>query len=392
MSNTIQIETLIVKFLTKEADLDELRQLELWLNNPKNEAFFKEYVKANALAHMSTNQYDIEEAKDTIALRIRRERNFLYRIRKSKNRFKYSAAAAILAGVLTITYFFEKNSSEPSIEVSASPSINTHIQPGTSKAVLTLGNGSNIALEKGDTYQTQNMNTNGEQLIYKNKEQSSAEPVFNYLTIPRGGQFFVVLSDGTQIWLNSESRIKYPVSFNKGETRTVELVYGEAYFDVSPAVEHHGSKFKVLNDAQEIEVLGTAFNVKAYKDETTIYTTLVEGKVRINTDGSGQNLLPDQQASLDLNTNDLTVSKVDIKAETSWKNGIFSFENKSLKDIMRVLSRWYDVQVVFENKALESIKFKGTLNKDQSIDEILSIMKSTSINNYQITDKTITLN
>ena len=100
------------------------------------------------------------------------------------------------------------------------------------------------------------------------------------------------MSDGTQVWLNSESQLKYPVNFIKGQTRQVELVYGEAYFDVSPSVEHNGAKFKVFNQSQEVEVLGTEFNVKAYKDETNIYTTLVEGRVVIDNGALKQSLLP----------------------------------------------------------------------------------------------------
>ena len=170
------------------------------------------------------------------------------------------------------------------------------------------------------------------------------------------------------------------------------MVYGEAYFDVSPSSEHQGSKFKVLNKSQEIEVLGTEFNVKAYQDETNIYTTLVEGVVSVSSDNESQILTPGQQTNLDVSNKNLTVSKVNVYSEISWKEGIFSFRGKSLKNIMVVLSRWYDMDVSFENKDLEQIKFKGVLSKDQSIEEILLAIKATGIiKNYEINNKEILL-
>ncbi|MEC3908496.1 FecR family protein [Tamlana sp. 2201CG12-4] len=297
------------------------------------------------------------------------------------------AASIIL--LLGIAYFYQQGF----FSGRATPTVvdTNVITPGVDKATLTLEDGSVIELDKGNTYQAQNVNSNGEQIVYTDKEQNTTEIKYNYLTIPRGGQFFIKLSDGTQIWLNSESQLKYPVNFIKGQTRQVELVYGEAYFDVSPSTEHHGDKFKVLNQSQEIEVLGTEFNVKAYKDETNIYTTLVEGHVVIDNGNTKHDLLPDQQSNLNTQNNTIAIAKVDVNPEISWKNGIFSFKEKSLKEIMKVISRWYDIDVVFENKELESIKFKGILDKQQGIDRILSIMKSSTINNYEIKDKTIIL-
>ena len=199
------------------------------------------------------------------------------------------------------------------------------------------------------------------------------------------------MSDGTEVWLNSETQLKYPVNFVKGQTREVELVYGEAYFDVSPSTEHGGSKFRVMNNAQEVEVLGTEFNIKAYRDDTNVYTTLVEGKVVVGNGDLEQYLTPNQQSNINLENNSIKVTVVDVDVETSWKNGIFSFKGMPLKNIMKVISRWYDVDVVFENKELESIKFKGVLDKYQSVEEILNIMTSSTINNYEIKDKTIIL-
>ena len=309
---------------------------------------------------------------------------------KKKLQFWKYAAAAIFIGLITTTYVFKSNTSNTPLEVT--PRIVNTIVPGKDKATLTLEDGSLISLEKGASFKTKNANSNGEQIVYQNAKSNPSVIKYNYLTIPRGGQFSLKLSDGTEVWLNSESQLKYPVRFIEEETREVELVYGEAYFDVSPSTNHKGAKFKVLNNTQEIEVLGTEFNIKAYKDEVNIYTTLVEGKVAINTPNLKQLLTPNQQSILDTQNNTLSVIKVDVLEVISWKEGVFSFINKPLKDIMKVLSRWYDIDIIFENKELESVEFIGTLNKNQSIDEVLSIMKSFSLNNYEIKGDTIILN
>jgi ferric-dicitrate binding protein FerR (iron transport regulator) len=308
---------------------------------------------------------------------------------KKKVQFWKYAAAAIFIGLISTTYVFRNNITNTPLEVT--PTIVNAIVPGTDKATLTLEDGSVVVLEKGAAFKTKNANSNGEEIVYQSAKSNASAIKYNYLTIPRGGQYFVKLSDGTQVWLNSESQLKYPVNFIEGETRKVELVYGEAYFDVSPSTNHKGVKFKVINSAQEVEVLGTEFNIKAYKDEASIYTTLVEGKVVVGNGIFKQNLIPNQQSIVDTLKDTLSVIKVDVKGEISWKDGVFSFVDKPLIDIMKVISRWYDVDIIFENKELESLEFMGALNKNQSIEEILSIMKSYSINNFEIKDKTITL-
>ena len=308
---------------------------------------------------------------------------------KKKVQFWKYAAAAIFIGLISTTYVFRNNITNTPLEVT--PTIVNAIVPGTDKATLTLEDGSVVVLEKGAAFKTKNANSNGEEIVYQSAKSNASAIKYNYLTTPRGGQYFVKLSDGTQVWLNSESQLKYPIHFIEGETRKVELVYGEAYFDVSPSTNHKGVKFKVINSAQEVEVLGTEFNIKAYKDEANIYTTLVEGKVVVGNGIFKQNLIPNQQSIVDTLNDTLSVIKVDVKGEISWKDGVFSFVDKPLIDIMKVISRWYDVDIIFENKELESLEFMGALNKNQSIEEILSIMKSYSINNFEIKEKTIIL-
>ena len=383
----IKIKKLIVKFLAKEANLKELRQLELWIRNPENEHLFKEYFKANHYANKVLKTYDLETAKKNILQQINRRKA------KSNYIFKY-AVAATLALILTTTYFFGDSFFNTTDKDVVSPPIfnaNT-IEYGKDKAVLTLENGSQIALEKGNSIQTQNATSDGKVLVYQNKAKQIVELVYNQLTVPRGGQFVVELSDGTKVWLNSESQLKYPVSFINGQSREVELAYGEAYFDVSPSSKHKGAKFKVFNQFQEIDVLGTEFNIKAYKGESNVYTTLVEGKISVSIDNKNLGLKPNQQLDLDINNNTSAIKTVDVYNEVSWKDGVFSFESKTLEEVMKVFSRWYDVEIVFKNNSIKNEEFVGILRKNKNLETILKSFKNYGvIKNFEIEDKKVVL-
>jgi transmembrane sensor len=297
--------------------------------------------------------------------------------------YKYAAAVSVIL-LFSLSYLFFFQNETP---VKNPVVVNVPIEIGNSKATLTLEDGSKIALEKGSNYKTSNVNSNGEHIIYDSKGKIASVVIgSNFLTIPRGGQFFIQLADGTKVWLNSESQLKYPVAFVDGEVRKVELVYGEAYFEVSPSTAHKGSKFEVFTKKQTVQVIGTQFNIKAYNDENNIYTTLVEGKVAVNIPpNKKQMLVPKEQSDFNLLTNSINVSKVDVYSSVAWKEGFFSFRTMPLKEIMKVLSRWYNVDVTFENKKLENVKFNGVLRKDQDIREILTTIKTTkSINAYEV--------
>lgn len=379
------IENRLVKYLMNAANIEDLEVITNWLKNNQNKQLFEEYVRTNYAMDFSTSEFDTKNAKKEYLLKIRRDRKRVYAFKTYKV-LKYAAAVVMVFG---LGYFFQKTSFSTSID-SAPVIVNNSIAPGTNKVTLTLEDGSQIALEKGESIQTQSANSNGDEIIYKAGQPIKKEIAYNFLTIPRGGQFFLKLSDGTQVWLNSESQLKYPVSFVDGQTRQVELIYGEAYFDVTPSSENKGSKFVVLNDAQEVEVLGTEFNIKAYKDETNVYTTLVEGKVAIVYDGKTQNLTPSLQSKLNTLSNTVSVAHVDVKSEISWKEGVFSFRRTSLEEIMKVLSRWYDMDVEFVNPVLKKEGFNGVLSKDQNIEDILKIIQNFGIiESYEIKNKKI---
>lgn len=389
MKDIFQISKLLIKKKLKV--LTDSEKLEL--KDHKEKYSFLKDIKIGQLADKIDNLSEIDNKKAWKSIKAKyQERNEEPVISIAKRPwFKYAAASIVIA-FLSTTFFLHRNVvSNKSVEISPEIVKNDieSFKPGTDKATLTLGDGESIVLGKGTSVRTHHAKSNGEEIVYESNKKNISKVEYNYLTIPRGGQFSIKLSDGTKVWLNSETQLKFPVAFVEGETRQVELVYGEAYFEVSPSTAHKGAHFEVYNMKQKVEVVGTEFNIKAYNDESNIYTTLVTGKVNVEIENKKLKLVPNEQLNLDLKNNTSIIKTVDVYNEISWKEGVFSFKGKSLKEIMKVISRWYDVDVIFENKKLESLEFKGSLDKKQSLKEILSIMKSTTINSYEIKDKTL---
>ncbi|MFS4455686.1 FecR family protein [Maribacter sp. 2304DJ31-5] len=378
---TKRIEKIIVKFLNKEITAEELTILDFWLRNEHNAPFFNEFVKTHYITMVSMDKFDLEKAKLSVKEK-RRDNRRKTLVRK----ISLYAAAAVAIILITLPMVPKELRTDPQIPAVI---LQQTIIPGTDKAILTLENGHQVVLGKGKKHNLAHRISTGEILIYEAAEEHSNKVEYNYLTIPRGGEYFVQLSDGTKVWLNSESQLKYPVAFVDDQPREVELLYGEAYFEVSSASEHGGAEFKVITQNQTVQVLGTQFNIRAYREEPQINTTLIEGSVLVNAPTRSTLLQPGEQLRFNIETSGMEVSEVDVYSEISWKDGIFSFKGKPLKQIMKTLSRWYDVDVVFTNKELEQVRFKGVLRKNQNINEILSVIKSNAINNYEINDKTI---
>ncbi|RYC50358.1 FecR family protein [Flagellimonas olearia] len=380
------IETLIVKFLANEANRDELLALEEWVKKNPNAPKFVEHIKVNVAVNRIMDNYDAQHTKTVLINHIDQKQAHIRRKQRTSI-LKYAALLILALGlgyVLTQQVFDENGKqSKPVI-------VDNQIQVGSDRAILTLEDGSKVTLEKGANYQSQNATSNGEEIVYA--QTTVTETAFNTITVPRGGQFFVQLSDGTKVWLNAESQLRYPVSFPTDHPRTVDLVYGEAYFEVAPSTENNGTQFQVNHFEQTIEVLGTQFNVKAYKDETKVRTTLVEGRVALEVQGRTSTLGPGFQAVWDRQVGTLSTAQVDVYDQISWKEGVFSFNRMALGEIMKVLSRWYDMEAVFEDPKLAQQGFTGALGREQEITEILDNIKDFDmIETYAIKGNTITL-
>lgn len=377
-----KIENIIINYLNRSSSAGELHQLTEWLADAKNEKVFDDYVKAHFRMTMAVNEADVDALKASLQKEMS-AKGRVVQLPLPKSKYGW-AAAAVVAFFLVTPIFFDKSEDSATTPIGV---VDNQIQPGTDKAVLTLADGEDVNLGKGKTYVGANANSQGEHLIYKNgvSDNGTNEMAYNYLTIPRGGEFFVQLSDGTQIWLNSESRLKYPVAFAEGQVREVELLYGEAYFDVSPSTAHKGSRFKVLHNTQQIEVLGTEFNLKAYYDEPTVETTLVEGAVAIQSQETNEQMVPNQQYVYHLVSGRGQMnSNVNVYNVTSWRKGVFIFQNKSLDEVCRLLARWYDVDFTINNQDLKKIVLSGSVSKEQNIESILLTIKNLKGIEYEI--------
>ena len=380
-----KIQKLIVKYLSKEANIYEIEELDRWLIKKGNIAIFNNYVQTDYYTSIFLTKYNLQTAKSRIQMRIR-----LIEKRNKLERFKKLAFAASVSLLIGISLFNQFNFDQTKM-------INDPIVIGTDKAVLTLENGDQVILEKGKKFQNNNINSNGIELSYSTKNRSSINFVdekiaSNFLTVPRGGQFSLNLEDGTKVLLNSDSKIKYPVKFIKGKKRQVELLYGEAFFEVSSSKNNNDSEFIVSTKTQKINVIGTKFNIKAYNEDDIVTTTLVEGKVKVENGKNQILLLPNQQSKVDSKSTNIIVSDIDVFQQISWISGLFSFNDTSLENIMNTLSRWYDLEFVFKSANKKNLIFSGILERTKSIEDILFIIEKTSSSNeinFKIVDKVI---
>lgn len=301
------------------------------------------------------------------------------------------AVASVVILITAAVLFFQQE--QPRALVEKKHQI-VRIIPGGNKAVLTLADGSEISLTDAKDGQLASQSgititkTKDGQLIYNidktNASNASTESIgFNTISTPRGGYYQVNLPDGTKVWLNAASSLRYPTSF-AGAERKVELE-GEGYFEVA---HHVDMPFRVVSRGQVVEVLGTHFNINAYSDEADIRTTLLEGSVKVNTEVAATLLKPGEQ-SINYQAR-LRKEEVITEDIVAWKNNEFVFNNEKLGGIMRKISRWYDVDVVCPPE-LEDMKFNGVLPRQRSIKGVLKIMESTESVHFKFEGRRITV-
>ncbi len=307
--------------------------------------------------------------------------------KKYRRLFPRWAAAAVLAVVATTgLLLLSKLSKKPAADSNA---VNAAaIAPADNKAVLTLGNGSRIVLEQtanGAIAQqggTKIIKLNNGRLLYQNQqsEDPSTAVSFNTLSTPRGGRIQLVLPDGTAVWLNSASSLKYPAVFT-GTERMVELT-GEAYFEVAANVKQ---PFKVKLNGVVIDVLGTRFNIHAYSDEPIITTTLVQGKVRVTDQLASKEkaciLIPGEQAVASAEA--FVTQRADLEQVLSWKNGLFIFEDRKLPDILREMSRWYDIDIEFRTP-ITGERYGGIINRNSTLPKVLELLQQNGIHHFKL--------
>ncbi|NII28453.1 DUF4974 domain-containing protein [Pseudoflavitalea sp. X16] len=395
MPTNEQIQALLDEYVTGNISTGDKALLLIWLNDPAIAPQIEELLQqelasgryeadpypgvhtrlhARLQAVMdATIQADVTAAPPSL-------------LRRIANNKSWWAAAAVLIVLLGAGLYWVL---QPTAQTTIVAVPETDVPPGGNKATLTLADGRVVMLDSAGNQVIQQGNTTVRQqdgqLVYDAKALTthSSQLTFNTLSTPRGGQFQVTLPDGTRVWLNAASSIQYPTAFT-GSTREV-IITGEVYFEVA---KNPGQPFGVSilpfkgRSGSRVEVLGTHFNINAYDDEEALRTTLLEGKVKVSANvkngsqlaaHSSQLLSPGQQAQL-RNDKLSVINNPDIAAVMAWKNGSFNFDDKSLKEVMRQLARWYDIEVVYEGK-VPSVTLVGEMGRDVPLSKVLAFLK-----------------
>ena len=299
---------------------------------------------------------------------------------------RYAAAFILLLGAGTYVWI-KHTPSLSAVNPIAAVSKQQEIAPGRNRAVLTLAGGKQIVLDSAQGYimkqaDLQIVNQDGK-LDYQN---SGTAVEYHTLSTPRGGQYKLTLPDGTSIWLNAASSVRYPTAFT-GKERTVEIT-GEAYLEVAKDKAH---PFVVHANGTEVRVLGTKFNVNAYEDDKVLKTTLLEGSVQIKQEagnGKPEMLKPGEQAQVSNNGISI-VHDADVEQALAWKNGLFNFNGAGLHAVMKQLDRWYDIQVKYEGNVPEVI-FQGKMDRGVNLSDVLVILTKMEVK-YRMEGRTLTI-
>lgn len=365
-----EAEELLEKYRLGKCTLEELRLLQKWFHHLGEE-----------------ERSDLTEADLINAKNIFKQYadSLTHKHRSVFSWSRIAAAASILLFLSVGTYFVLHAHRSASQQISY---VND-VKPGSNSATLTLGNGQKIVLNtkpngqlavQGKMVVTKTANG---QLQYQQSVSADNEVMFNTITTNRKEQYKVILADGTSVWLNAASSIKYPTTFT-GNSREVSIT-GEAYFEVA----HNAAKpFRVSSQGQIVEVLGTHFNVNSYADEPAAKTTLLEGSVRVTANNNIKIIAPGEQTVL--MGGQLSVSEANTEEAVAWKNGYFRFNKEAIGSIMRKLSRWYDIDVRFEG-GMPDDEFTGTISRFTNISEVLKALEYYKTVHFKVEGRRVTV-
>jgi transmembrane sensor len=299
---------------------------------------------------------------------------------------RWAAAAVIVLAISFTLYYHSTNKKENHVFLS-------DVNPGGNKAILTLADGTKISLTdavNGDIAKQAGLSitkaANG-QLIYTALDQQdlegSTQRIFNTIETPKGGMWQVRLPDGSMVWLNAASALTYPLKFSNAKQRVVELK-GEAYFEIAKDKEH---PFVVRTANQEVEVLGTHFNINSYADEMVTKTTLLEGSIQIFQDKNIEILKPGEQSIV--SARGITVNQVDGNESIDWKNGYFMFNNEKQESIMRKISRWYNVEIEYADSEAKEVMYYGSISRFEKVSQVLRKFEQTGEVRFDIINNKI---
>ncbi len=365
---------LIIKKINNTLSAQEELIFNAWYNESDSNRNYFEKVQNNF-------QNDIEEIDLDVAWKALDKKTSPKKNRKSYYKYAVAASVALLMG---ITYF----ASTTIITKNKTQQTGINDKP-VGGVTLTLSDGTTVVLsdhKNGVVANQENVvitkDKDGQIRYDENNTANTGTAAYNTLVTANGKTFQIALPDGTNVWMNAGSSLKYPTYFS-GSERAVILT-GEAYFEVA-----HNEKmpFKVFSNGQEVEVLGTHFNVKAYLNEPVIKTTLLEGKIKI-TEGEHSSLVkPGQQVKIFLNNHAMKISEVNTESAVAWKNRLFYFEDAKYDEIMREIERWYDVDVVYKGK-ISYERFQGAIQKDLKLNQVLKMLESKDVH-FKVSGKEV---
>lgn len=369
------IARLIHKYLRNELSEEEKAALEQWLQESERNRQEFEYLCSTEFIEESQtleSDFDAEAAFERFRTARRKKRLFSH----------WSAWAALFLLLLGSGWWVQEY-------LRNSPSAIQPLAAGNFSARLTLEDGKFFEL-KGELQDTlrfsgTQIHLSGKQIEYRGQNPEH-QTTYNTLEIPRKGEFKLVLSDGTRVWLNSESRLRYPVSFSS-ECRKVYLE-GEAYFEVEPDARR---PFQVAFGNAEIKVLGTSFNIQSYRDEPVSRTTLTSGRINITTAGQQLLLQPGEQAVISSDGREVEKRKVNVQPYVAWKDGRFVFRQQRLEDILHTVERWYDLKIKFTDDSLKNRTFSGNLERYENFDRIIRMLEMTGTISFKIEGNQITV-
>lgn len=384
--DAVHIAAIIHKVQEKEVLTDqEQRDLDAWVQENKDHAALYDRLmdRSRRMAELKELEaYDTAKAVhaifDQVGLTPVRQ------IRRVPSSWRWLSAAAVFLLIITGVWLLVVRRSGPAQTPSFSHVVRNDIPPGGNKAVLILADGTQIKLDSATNGQLARQGQasvvkqdNG-QLSYKlSGENRSGEVYWNTIAVPRGGQYRLVLSDGSKVWLNAASSIRYPSVFT-GRERNVEIT-GEAYFEVK---KNTTMPFVVKVNDIGVEVLGTHFNIMAYSDEADVRTTLLEGAVRVRKGNGSLLLRPGQQARVEEGEKIKLISEVDADDVLAWKNNLFSFNDDDIATVMRQVARWYDVDIKYEGKVTQH--FSGNISRKVNVSQLFKMLELTGTVHFKI--------
>jgi ferric-dicitrate binding protein FerR (iron transport regulator) len=396
-----RISELIIKYHRERLNDWEYRELMDWCDlSEANRRLFERFLDPNYVRDKLKELPDTQSLKEAgwakviTAISAEDENPYTAVIPMRRIRWSRYVVAASLAGTLVVggwLYIKYASVAKPNIPSTLASNFKNDVKPGGDKATLTLSDGSTVVLDstaasgtiaqQGDT---KIVRVDNGKLAYNALNEKPGAITYNTLTTPAAGQFQVALPDGSKVWLNNASSLRYPVVFT-GKTREVELK-GEAYFEIA---RNAAQPFKVRVGAMLVDVLGTSFNIAAYGDESQVKTTLLTGGVRVSEGDAATLLKPGEQVQVNPEGKFSAPQEVDADGVIAWKNGLFHFERADIHMVMRMLARWYDVEVQYEGPATSRL-FGGDIERKLNLSEVLEILQKNQVH-FTIEGKKITV-